>query len=419
MNYQFTVPNMAYLLTLKFADPTYATGGQRQFSINGNNVLIAPGIDVAASAGGQYKPWDLTVPLNISNGQLSLVFNPITNPGNNANPFVSAIELLPVGEVEITPSTAQLWPSRSRSSFPPGWQTRPTAGITWSASAGTITAARVIPRPRLSRYAANGDHHRHERLQPSRTKSETITLFPPTSVSVTPATATLHSGQTQPFTATVTNSGGMGVNWTVTPAGMGSITPAGIYTAPASIFTAQNVTITATSLADGHTGTAAIALAPTITVTVAPGGLTMGPNERAQFTAGVAGSWNTAVNWTASAGVITASGLYTAPSSIATATTATITATSAADGSTAGSVAVTLSPAQMSITVSVTPATASLVSGQTKRIRRRRRRDIEYRRHLDRGSADRHDRLHRPLHRAGRHLRANRYRSGRQRGFSG
>ena len=93
----------------------------------------------------------------------------------------------------------------------------------------------------------------------------------------------------------------------------------------------------------------------------------MGPNERAQFTAGCPQApWNTAVNWTASVSVITTSGLYTAPASIATATTATITATSAADGSTAGSATVTLSPAQSGITVSVTPATASLVSGQTQ-----------------------------------------------------
>ena len=148
---------------------------------------------------GQYKPWDLTVPLNISNGQLSLVFNPITNPGNNANPFISAIELLPVGEVEITPSTAQLWPSQTQQFSSPRWQTPATC----QHHPGRLARARSrprdsIPRPRLYRHAANGDHHRHERLLSSLDEAQTITLFPPTSVSVTPATATLHSGQTQP-----------------------------------------------------------------------------------------------------------------------------------------------------------------------------------------------------------------------------
>jgi hypothetical protein len=43
------------------------------------------------------------------------------------------------------------------------------------------------------------------------------------SVSVSPATTTLFSGQTQQFTATVSNTANSAVTWTITPAGVGSI----------------------------------------------------------------------------------------------------------------------------------------------------------------------------------------------------
>ena len=71
----------------------------------------------------------------------------------------------------------------------------------------------------------------------------------PVTVSVTPATATLYGGQTQQFTATVTNTSNTAVTWTITPAGTGTISTSGLYTAPATITTPQTVTVTATSQA--------------------------------------------------------------------------------------------------------------------------------------------------------------------------
>jgi hypothetical protein len=45
----------------------------------------------------------------------------------------------------------------------------------------------------------------------------------PVTVSVTPATATLYGGQTQQFTASVTNTSNTAVTWKITPAGTGTI----------------------------------------------------------------------------------------------------------------------------------------------------------------------------------------------------
>ena len=71
----------------------------------------------------------------------------------------------------------------------------------------------------------------------------------PVTVSVTPATATLYGGQTQQFTATVANTSNTAVTWTITPAGTGTISTSGLYTAPAAISAQQTVTVTATSQA--------------------------------------------------------------------------------------------------------------------------------------------------------------------------
>src|SRR5580693_2541234 len=75
-------------------------------------------------------------------------------------------------------------------------------------------------------------------------------IQPPVTVSVSPATATLYGGQTQQFTATVTNTSNTAVTWTISPAGTGTISSSGLYTAPATISTQQTVTVTATSQAN-------------------------------------------------------------------------------------------------------------------------------------------------------------------------
>ena len=66
---------------------------------------------------------------------------------------------------------------------------------------------------------------------------------PVISISVSPTSATLIGGDTQTFAATLTNdSANAGVTWT---ASAGSITAAGVYTAPSPVTTAS-ATVTAT-----------------------------------------------------------------------------------------------------------------------------------------------------------------------------
>jgi hypothetical protein len=161
-------------------------------------------------------------------------------------------------------------------------------------------------------------------------------------VSITPTDSQLTAGQTQQFAATVSGTTNTAVTWTAT---LGSVSSAGLYSAPASVTAQTTATVTATSVADPmKTASATVVIHPAVSVSVTPASATLTQGQTQQFTASVTGTVNTGVTWTASAGTISESGLYTAPASIAAQTTATVTATSMADPTKKATASVTLIP---------------------------------------------------------------------------
>lgn len=80
-------------------------------------------------------------------------------------------------------------------------------------------------------------------------------------------------------------------------------------------------------------------IVPPVSVTISPASATVNINATEQFTATVTNSTNTSVTWTASAGTIDATGLFTAPS---TPGSITVTATSVADPTRSASATVTV-----------------------------------------------------------------------------
>jgi hypothetical protein len=94
------------------------------------------------------------------------------------------------------------------------------------------------------------------------TKIGTVTVEA-SSVTVSPASAGLVAGQTQQFTATVSNLSPATVTWTINPQ-VGTISSSGLYTAPPSIATQQTATVTATSQANSAiSGSATVTLMTT------------------------------------------------------------------------------------------------------------------------------------------------------------
>jgi|GEM_PF-5168176 len=162
-------------------------------------------------------------------------------------------------------------------------------------------------------------------------------------VSIEPTSATVTANGSKTFTATVTGSGNTKVTWSVVEIGGGTITAAGVYTAPANAGTYHvkavsaadtSKSATATVTVTGSGGNGAVSIEPTSATVTANGSKT--------FTATVTGSSNTKVTWSVAelnGGSITSSGVYTAP---ANAGTYHVKAVSAADTSKSATVAVTV-----------------------------------------------------------------------------
>ena len=94
----------------------------------------------------------------------------------------------------------------------------------------------------------------------------------------------------------------------------------------------------------------------TVSVTLSPATASLQPGQQAQFTATVSGTSNSAVNWAASGGIISSTGIYKAPS---VAGTYIVTATSAADPTKSSSATVAVA-AQTQVSISISPTTSSL-----------------------------------------------------------
>jgi hypothetical protein len=95
---------------------------------------------------------------------------------------------------------------------------------------------------------------------PSKTATALITLLQAITVSISPSTVGLAPSGTQQFMATVLGTSNTALTWSINPS-VGTISSAGLYTAPSSILTSQTVTVTAQSVADPtKSATAAISL---------------------------------------------------------------------------------------------------------------------------------------------------------------
>ncbi len=220
-----------------------------------------------------------------------------------------------------------------------------------------------------------------------------------TALAVTPATGTLQSGQTQPFTAVATLSDGStqanpSVTWSATG---GTITTAGVYTAGG---TAGSYRVIGTSPA-GPADTSAVTIAPTtVTVTalvVTPASANLQGSQVQQFTAVATLSnggtqANPSVTWSATGGTITTAGVYTAGG-----TAGSFRVIGTSTGGPADTSAVTIASTTVTVTaLVVTPASANLLSGPGPAVHRgghleRREHPSQSERDVERDRRDDHD----------------------------
>ncbi len=288
---------------------------------------------------------------------VSLVLKPVATPTP-----AQAVSLT------ITPTTASLNQGQT-ATFTPTVSGSSNTSVVWSVNpqVGTVTSG-IYAAPATLTSQQTVTVTATSAADPTKTASATVTLRPLT-VTITPGSVSLGAGQSATFTAAVVGTGNTNVAWTLAPA-VGKVVN-GVYTAPATISTAQTLKITAISVVQtSRTASATISLTaspvappvappvspPATPTSVSPATATIAPNGTTQFSVANLPS-GTTVTWSLSSatGSITSAGVYTAPSTVATQTTLTISAKNASTNAVLGTASVTLtaSPAPASATITL------------------------------------------------------------------
>lgn len=194
----------------------------------------------------------------------------------------------------------------------------------------------------------------------------TVTAAPVASVAIAPSAVSLVAGQTTTLVATPKDAGGNALNgrsvtWNSSVPTVATVSQTGVVTAIAP----GAATITATSEGKSATAGVTVTAVPAASVTVTPAATTLIQGATAPLSATVKDAAGNvlvgrAISWSTSApgvATVSATGVVTAIA----AGNATITATS---GSASGTANVTVTVAPVA-TVSVNPATATLIAGTT------------------------------------------------------
>ena len=192
--------------------------------------------------------------------------------GSNTYGPVDFLYIVPV-TVTMTPAAVQLNVSQTQQFTTTVVGTGNTA-LTWTLtpSVGSISATGLYTAPGTISTTQTVTVTATSVADPSQSASSTITLQP-VAVSMTPASASLFATQTQQFNPTVSGTSNISLTWSISPSGTGSISPSGLYTAPASIPVAQDVTVTATSIVDNSksaSGIITLQPPPPPTITLQP-----------------------------------------------------------------------------------------------------------------------------------------------------
>ena len=334
---------------------------------NFDGVAIGAGYDISRAWNGQIAE------VRLSGSNLSADW--IAAEYNNQNSPATFHTLGPESAqgVGITPPGAVLFASQTQqfaAAFTGG-----CANVTWNVSpggTGTIDATGLYTAPAAISSWQTAIVTATAQGPIPAAATVTVTLAPPMpiGVAVSPSAAALSGGQTQQFSAAVSNTGNTAVTWSLSPSGVGTVDASGFYTAPAVISAQEAVMVTATSQVDNtKSASALVTLTPvpgaTLTVGVSPSAATISAGQTQQFSATIAGSASTAVVWSlnpSGVGTINSTGLYSAPATSAAPQTVTVTATSQTDNTKWAAALVTVTPPAVS--VSVSPSDAAISTGQ-------------------------------------------------------
>ena len=192
-------------------------------------------------------------------------------------------------------------------------------------------------------------------------------------VSLAPLVAEVRPGSSVAFTASVTGTSNAGVAWSIEEGSAGgSVTPSGLYTAPAAAGTyhliaasqadptkLEGATVHVVAQPEAKPQTEAQPVAVPVVVSLGPSWITLDACGSVTFRASVTGSADPAVLWSVregqAGGTVSQAGVYTAPS---TAGTFHVVAASVADPARSAEATVAVGPEKV-LAVAVTPGSTS------------------------------------------------------------
>ncbi len=302
-----------------------------------------------------------------------------TNSAGASDAKSFTITIAPAAEVSVSlsPTTATLSPGGSQqftatvnnaSDTSVAWTMSGYSSASTTLASGLLTLGTDETGPITVRATSNADPTKYAEA------TVTVTAAPEVSVSIDPASASGNKGATQNFTATVSNASDTSVAWTMS----GQLSPSttlsnGLLTVGADE-TAATITVRATSNADPTkyaeaTVTVTDPASPDISITVDPTNIALVAGQTQQFTASILNDvTGSGYTWSVSGGNgatgIDTNGLLSVDA-LETASSLTVTVTANADPSKFASATVTVSPA-MPISISIDPASATVVKGQTQ-----------------------------------------------------
>ena len=301
---------------------------------------------------------------------------------STANGSISGTSTATISQVTLSPIAAQVQATESQQ-FTATVSGISNQSFTWAVNGvaggnsmvGTISAAGLYIAPATIPTPAQVTVTATSSLL-GASASATVTVIPYISVSMSPtANQNVSFSSSKQFTATVTGSSNTAVTWSAggLPGGnviAGTITSAGLYTAPPVKPNPQELYVTATSVADPTKSASTIVtvVPPTgVSVAIAPWTSWVEIGQSTLFTASPFGAGNSSLTWSvnnvvggnATVGTIVANGsysaLYTAPSVVPATPQVTVTV-SVATQSASGILTIGATPFSATPLVDFTPS---------------------------------------------------------------
>jgi hypothetical protein len=282
--------------------------------------------------------------------------------GGGSNAAISARGTTSPGStpvaVTISPTTAALQIGAVQS-FTATVTGATDTSVTWTAAQGTIVGSGATVNYTAPLQAGTFVVTARSNADPTKSASAQVTVTagapqPGITISMNPSATVLPVSGVQNFTATVTGATDTSVVWT---ASQGTITSAGVYTAPNQTGT---FSVTATSVANPLKSVTAVV--NVISVTISPTVSTIATLGQQNFTLNVVGSSNVAFNFTATGGGISGSG------TAATYTASTIPGTFTVTATAVGNPSISVSATVNVIAFSISPSTVILAPGSGTQI---------------------------------------------------